>query len=137
MLDKIKCNDLVNPQIKPPEIEMTQVKDGINVTLQKVEFTPNETKAFLSVKNINSNETHDVLFYETSDSVILAGEKQYEIKFSSENPGMKSTIPAGKEETRVLVFESIDQNQSSVRFQFVMSKAYSDDSRFEFVVPVS
>lgn len=44
MLDKIKCNDLVNPQIKPPEIEMTQVKDGINVTLQKVEFTPNEQK---------------------------------------------------------------------------------------------
>jgi hypothetical protein len=78
MLDKIKCNDLVNPQIKPPEIEMTQVKDGINVTLQKVEFTPNETKAFLSVKNINSNETDDVLFYGTSDSVILAGEKQYE-----------------------------------------------------------
>ena len=45
VLDKMKWNDLVNPQIKTSEIEMTQVKDGINVTLQKVEFTPNETKS--------------------------------------------------------------------------------------------
>lgn len=96
VLDKMKCNDLVNPQIKTSESEMTQVKDGINVALQKVEFTPNETKALLSIKNINNNETDDVLFYGTSDSVILAGEKQSEMKFSSENPEMKSIIPAGK-----------------------------------------
>jgi hypothetical protein len=50
---------------------------------------------------------------------------------------MKSIIPAGKEESGVLVFDPIDQNQSSVRLQFVMSKAYSNDSTFEFVVPVS
>lgn len=31
VLDKMKKNDLVNPQIKTSESEMTQVKDGINV----------------------------------------------------------------------------------------------------------
>lgn len=31
VLDKMKNNDLVNPQIKTSESEMTQVKDGINV----------------------------------------------------------------------------------------------------------
>jgi hypothetical protein len=136
-LDRVICNDMVDSQIKNSNSEMTQVKDGINVTLQKVEFTPNATKAFLSIKNNNNKETDDILFYGTSDSLIVAGEKQYEIKFSSENPEMNSIIPSGKEESGVLVFEPIDQNQSSVRLQFVMSKAYSNDSTFEFVVPVS
>jgi hypothetical protein len=50
MLGRVICNDMVDSQIKNSNSEMTQVKDGINVTLQKVEFAPNATKAFLSIK---------------------------------------------------------------------------------------
>jgi hypothetical protein len=131
-LKKISCLELVDPEAKIVSVNQIQNKGGIKVTLHKVELTNKETRVFLTVENTNKND--DVQFY-PSDSLALVGNKQYDTKYSTTYPQIRSTIPEGTREDGVIVFEPVEHKDG--KFRFKISKGFSEDYPFIFDVPLS
>lgn len=131
-LKKISCLELVDPEAKIVSVNQIQDKGGIKVTLHKVELTIKETRVFLTVENTNKND--DVQFY-PSDSLALVGNKQYDTKYSTTYPQIRSTIPEGIREDGVIVFEPVEHKDG--KFRFKISKGFSEDYPFVFDVPLS
>jgi hypothetical protein len=131
-LKKISCLELVDPEAKIVSVNQIQNKGGIKVTLHKVELTNKETRVFLTVENTNKND--DVQFY-PSDSLALVGNKQYDTKYSTTYPQIRSTIPKGTREDGVIVFEPVEHKDG--KFRFKISKGFSEDYPFIFDVPLS
>ena len=129
-IQKIDCLDMVDPKAKIVSFVQTLEKGGIKVTLHKVEFDDKNTRAFLSVENTNENEEDVVRFFDTSDSKAFQEKRQYEPQYSSSYPDISSEIPAGIEESGVVVFEPLEYGIDT-KFQFGM-RVGIDDYKFVF-----
>ena len=130
-IDKISCDDAINPAIKTVKVEKTQLKAGIKVTLHKVEFSDKNTRAYLTVENLNGKA--GIKFYDF-DSKAIQGNRQFSTTYSYDvdYPSIKSDIPPGIEEDGVVLFDPVNYKIASpVKFQF---KATRDDtySNYDF-----
>ncbi|PWU81163.1 MAG: hypothetical protein DLM72_08420 [Candidatus Nitrosopolaris wilkensis] len=121
-------------------LEQSLTKRGIKVTLHKVEFTTNYTRAFLKIEN--SNEPHSNLVNFVLEPVAMQGKKQlrYISRFKKDFPqdGFSeinfSPIPPGVEEEGVAVFHPVGFTPDSPRT--VILRFDSTVSPFIFEVPL-
>jgi hypothetical protein len=99
------------------EVEQTQTKDGIKVTLHKVEFTAEYIAAFLTVEK-TSDDRRSITFY---DSKSIAIQADYEFKVTSKGPSYKSfrrSIRYGRKESGAVKFERLYYNELAIKFEF-------------------
>ncbi len=127
-ISKIDCLDMAGPNTEILNIEQTIERNGIQVTLHKVEVDDKSTKAFLTVYNTNDDEDETISFHDTYDAVAYQGKNQFEAQsssYSSSNPHISSRIPAGIEEKGVIVFEPLPNINNAI-FQFKMNMEFND-----------
>jgi hypothetical protein len=134
-IDKADCSQAVNPAIKTVVVEKTQTKGGIKLTFHKVEFTDKNTRTYLTVENVNPKVS--VTFYDFNAKAIQ-GKKQYSTTyaFDVDYPEIKSDIPSNIEENGVVLFEPLDYNLPTARFQFQATRQDTYDT-FDFLFPVT
>lgn len=117
-IDKLDCTQAIDPAVKTAKVEQTQMKAGIKMVLHKVEFSDKNTRAHLTVENLNGKT--GISFYDFDAKAIL-GNRQYSTTYSYDvdYPAIKSDIPPRIREDGVVLFEPLDyKSQSLVKFQF-------------------
>ena len=81
----------------------------LQVTLNKVEFAPDETRLFVTVRNGTENEAN---FY-TFNARAVQGSTQYEAKTLHDYPDIQSSLLPGVESSGVIVFPTMDVESSA------------------------
>jgi hypothetical protein len=116
------------------KVEQTQIKDGIKVTLDKVQFAPECTAVFLTVENTNDRH-HTVEFY-GSKSIAVQGD--YEFKVTSAGPNYKSIrrLSFGTKDYGAVKFEKLHYNEPVVKFEFAYGDPILLDGSWKFVFEV-
>jgi len=127
--------DVVSPTLKSVEVNDIRTSNGVTVTLQKVEFSPIETRVYLSIDNQSANEYS---FYPYSSKVVQNSKQfEQESNYYADYPEINSDILAGVKSEGILVFNGLEQTN----FQLVcegQSDDYSLDSdtfTFDIIVP--
>ena len=133
-IDKIDCNQAINPPLKTVVSEKSQIKGGIKMVFHKVEFSDKNTRVYLTVENLNPKV--GITFYE-SDAKAIQGNRQYATAYSFDvdYQSIKSDIPPGIWEDGVVIFDPLNYNLPTARFQF---KATRSDTytTYDFIFPV-
>jgi len=135
-INEIDCSESIEPAKKIVNVEQTQEKNTIKITLHKVEFSDKNTRAYLTVENTDPLE--DIIFYDFNSRAIQ-GKSQFITtnSYDVDYPKIESTIPAGIEENGVVLFEPLDPTESEAQFRFeVRDKSYNN-LRFIFDVILS
>jgi hypothetical protein len=135
-IDKIDCNQAINPALKTVVLEKTQIKAGIKVVFHKVEFSDKNTRVYLTVDNVNQKAS--IGFYDFNAKA-FQGNKQYSTTYSYdvEYPKIKSDIPARIQEDGVILFDPLNyKTQTSARFQFEATRQ-DTYATVQFVFPVN
>jgi tetratricopeptide (TPR) repeat protein len=135
-IDMIDCSESVEPARKIVNVEQSQEKGPIKITLHKVELSDKNTRVYLTIENTDPSE--DILFYDFNSKAIQ-GKTQYITtnSYSVDYPRIESTIPSGIEENGVVLFEPLDPNESEAQFRFEVRDSSYDNLRFVFDVIVS
>ena len=112
-----------------------QIKGGIKVVFHKVEFSDKNTRVYLTVQNLNPKV--GITFYD-SDAKAIQGNRQYATAYSFDvvYPSIKSDIPPGIREDGVVLFDPLNYNLPTARFQF---KATRSDTytTYDFIFPIA
>jgi hypothetical protein len=74
-VEKIDCINAINPAKKTVFVKEIQVKGGISLFLDKIEFSDKNTRAYLNISS-NSNNYDEVHFYD-SQSKAVQGNRQF------------------------------------------------------------
>jgi predicted ArsR family transcriptional regulator len=118
-LEKLRKQTRIFPPNKVVTIERTQLASEafLKVILHRMHLLNDFTRLFLTIENINENK--EVTFYR-KELRLFQGKKQFECLYHSDrySRNVKDTIPAGIEETGVLLFEPLGNSQDPVRFHF-------------------
>ena len=108
-VEKSSYKDVVAPTTKEVEINQTLNSNtsGVTVTLQKIEFADNETRAYVLIDNQSSDEYCFYLY----ESKLIQNSKQYtlEYNYEADYEQIETDIPSGVKEEGVLSFKNIDQ----------------------------
>jgi hypothetical protein len=117
-------------------VEQTQEDNGIVVTLHKVEFSDENTRAYLTIEN--TDPTEEVNFYRFNSKAVQ-GTTQFETTYSFDvdYPEIGSDIPPGIQESGVIIFEPLDPSAGQTEFRFEANKGFTEDSEFVFNVGVN
>ncbi len=134
-VNPIDCSEALEPAIKTVEVEETKESNLAKITLHKVEFSDKNTRAYLTVENIDPSE--DITFYDFNSGAIQGNSQftttnSYELNYQK----IESTIPAGIVETGVVLFEPLDPTQGEAQFRFEANQGI-DNVMFTFDVIVS
>ena len=121
----------LNQPTKVVNINQTQEKNNIKVTLHKVEFSDKNTRAYLTVENTNPSE--DITF-DDYNSRAIQGKTQFITtnSYDVDYPKIVSTIPAGIEENGVVLFEPLDPAQDKAQFRFEARDPSYNNIKFTF-----
>jgi predicted transcriptional regulator len=98
------------------KVEQTQTKDGIKVTLHKLEFTAECTAAFITVEK--TSDDHRTIKFHDSKSIAVQGD--YEFTVTSKGPNYKrfrKAINYGTKESGAVKFERLNYN-APAKFEF-------------------
>lgn len=133
---KVDCTSIINPASKVITVEQTQEDNGIIVTLQKVEFSDENTRVYLTVEN--TDPTEEFNFY-TFNSKAIQGRTQFgtTYSFNVDYPEIDSDIPLGIQENGVVIFEPLDPSAGQIEFRFEANKGFTEDSEFVFDIGVN
>ena len=112
--------DVISPTLKSVEPNDVRNSNGVTVTLQKVEFSPIETRVYLSIDNQSGKEYS---FYAYSTKVVQNG-KQFESdsNYDADYPEISNDILNGVKSEGILIFTGLEQ----ASFQFI-AEGQSDD----------
>lgn len=112
-IEKSSYQDVMSPTNKTIDVNKTIDKNGVKVTLSKIELADNETRAYLSIDN-QSGESYS--FY-SFNSRIIQGTKQFkeEANYESGYDEIESDIPSGVKEDGIICFKAIENNN----FKFI------------------
>lgn len=136
-IDKMNCTDAINPAAKIVNVERTQTRAGIKFTLHKVEFSDKNTRAYVTIENLNGKA--GIKYYDF-DSKAIQGKRQFSTTYSYdvEYPSIKSDIPPGIEEDGVVLFDPVNYKiPAPVKFQFQVTRddTYSNYDFF-YTIPI-
>ena len=117
----------VAPTLKEVIVDETITQHGMEVTLQKIEFAENETRAYVKVKN----NTDGTVYFSEYDAKLLTGSSQFETEYIYESglPEIPYDILAGVEAEGVLMFPELDLETDSITLH---AEGYSDDYMLDF-----
>ncbi len=129
---KIDCAESIEPAIKTVIVEETKMIDNINMTLHKIEFSNENTRAYLTIEN--DDEFDDITFLDYN-SIAIQGKSQFVTtnSYSVEYPKIVSTIPPGIQEEGAILFEPLDPNKTKAQFRFEVNK---DNENIKFIFDV-
>jgi hypothetical protein len=133
-IEKIDCMFVYEPPKKTIIVEKTQEQQGIRMTLHKVEFSDKNTRAYLTVENLNKTGSKDLNFRD-SDSIAIQGKTQFATttgSFDVKYKNIKTTIPPGIEENGVVLFEPLNYTYPTAEFRFKAGVGYGNDQTFKF-----
>lgn len=127
--------DVVSPTLKSVEVNDVRTSNGVTVTLQKVEFSPIETRVYISVDNQSANEYS---FYSYSTKAVQNNKQfEYESNYYADYPELNSDILPGVKTEGILVYNGLEQAD----FQLIckgQSNDYSlDGDTFTFDITVN
>ena len=107
-IEKSSYIDVISPTNKAIEVNKTIEKNGVKVTLSKVELADNETRIYLSIDN---QSEYSYIFYSFSNKIIQ-NKKQFKEKsnFEADYEEIESDIPSGVKEEGIICFEPIKNN---------------------------
>ena len=134
-ITKIDCSEAIDPAIKTVNVEQTKESSKTKVTLHKVEFSDKNTRAYLTVENIDPSE--DITFYDFNSRAIQ-GITQFTTtnSYAINYPKIESTIPSGIVEDGVVLFEPLDPYQNEAQFRFEVREGI-DELVFTFDIILS
>ncbi|MDN5847099.1 MAG: tetratricopeptide repeat protein [Candidatus Nitrosocosmicus sp.] len=129
-IQKVDCAQSLEPAVKVINVGQTMESDGAFMSLDKLEFSESNTRAYLTIQNIDSSE--DLMFNEYNSRAIQ-GNTQYMVinNYDTNYPKIASVIPAGVEEKGVVLFEPLDLTQDTAQFRFDTTKGFNN-IRFDF-----
>jgi hypothetical protein len=133
---KIDCMFVYEPPKKTVIVEKTQEQQGIRMTLHKVEFSDKNTRAYLTIENLNKTGSEDLNFRD-SDSIAIQGKTQFGTTTGSSDvkyKNIKTTIPPGIEENGVVLFEPLNYTYPTAEFRFKAGVGYGNDQTFKFPI---
>lgn len=124
-IEKSSYKDVVSPTNKTIDVNKTIEKNGVKVTLSKVELADTETRVYLSIDN-QSGFTYS--FY-SFDSTIIQNKRQFkeESNFEADYDEIESDISSGVKEDGIICFKAIENSN----FKFIcegQSENYELDS---------
>jgi tetratricopeptide (TPR) repeat protein len=131
-IQKVDCAQFLEPAVKIINVGQTMESDGAIMSLDKIEFSDSNTRAYLTVENIDSSE--DLVFNEYNSRAIQ-GKTQYLVinNYDTNYPKIASVIPSGVEEKGVVLFEPLDLAQDTAQFTFDTTQGF-DNIRFDFEI---
>jgi hypothetical protein len=134
-IDKIDCNQAINPAVKTVVLEKSQIKGGIKVVFHKVEFSDKNTRVYLTVENLNPKV--GITFYD-SDAKAIQGNRQYATAYSFDvdYPSIKSDIPQGIREDGVVLFDPLNYKMPTANFQFKGTRS-DTYTTYDFIFPIA
>lgn len=112
-IEKSSYKDVISPTNKTIDVNKTIEKNGVKVTLSKVELADNETRVYLSIDN-QSGYTYS--FY-SFNSTIIQNKKQFkeESNFEAGYDEIESDISSGVKEEGIICFKAIENSN----FKFI------------------
>ncbi len=137
-VEKIDCMFVYEPPKKTIMVEKTQEKQGIRMTLHKVEFSDKNTRAYLTVENLNKTSDNDLNFREY-ESIAIQGKTQFGTTSGSMDVNykkIKTTIPSGIEEKGVVLFEPLNYTSPTAEFRFKAGMDYGNEQTFKFPIQI-
>ncbi len=112
------------------EVNKSITKGSCEVTLTKVDFTEDETRVFVTIKNNNSSE---ISMY-PDQGVIIQDGNQYEVNDRYRYDFMQSDIKAGCTVRGVVAFDKVDERSLSFEFSGSDTDYNSLDFRFDIEI---
>lgn len=113
--DKVEKISVIDafPASKTVEVDKTITKGKYSVTLEKVDWTDDETRVYLTVKNDGSSTFESY----PDQGVIVQDSKQYEINDKYRYDSPSSEIKAGATSEGVVAFDKIDKSDFTYSFE--------------------
>jgi hypothetical protein len=96
------------------------------------------TRAYLTVENLNKTSDNDLNFRD-SESIAIQGKTQIGTTTGSINvnyKNIKTTIPSGIEENGVVLFEPLNYTSPTTEFRFKAGIGYGNDQIFKFPIQI-
>jgi hypothetical protein len=137
-INKIDCMFVYEPPKKTIVVEKTQEKQGIRMTLHKVEFSDKNTRTYLTVENLNNTGGNDLNFRD-SESIAVQGKTQFGTATGSSSvnyKNIKTTIPSSIVENGVVLFEPLNYTYPTAEFRFKAGIGYGNDQTFKFPIQI-
>lgn len=126
--------DVMSPTLKSVEVNDVRNSNGVTVTLQKVEFSPIETRVYISIDNQSANEYS---FYSYNAKVVQNSKQfEYESNYYADYPEINSDILAGVKSEGVLVFKGLEQASFRLVCEGQSDDYYLDRDTFTFDITV-
>ncbi|MCR5034344.1 MAG: hypothetical protein K6B42_02865 [Clostridia bacterium] len=130
--EKVEIIDAMEafPATKTVEVNQTVEKGSYQATVTKVDFTKDETRIYLTVKNGSSAS-----FDNNPDmGVIVQNGKQYEAEWNEYYPEPSTELKAGASSESVIAFPKVEE--SDFTFSFEGYDADYNDLEFSFDITV-
>ena len=133
-LEKIKSYEAIEAE-KVKKVGTSAEKGGVTVTVNKVDFTKDETRVYLDIKN---NQSNKVNIY-ANQAKILQNGQQYEENLNTsymyyKDGNLSTDIQPGATTSGVVVFQKIDPNTPFSLTIGGWSMASIDELNFRFEI---
>ena len=111
----VSYSDALSPTLHTKTIHQTQTQYGYSITLEKLEFAENETRAYLKMENNGS----DAFSLFTFDSKLSQNGKQYaeESNWDADYPELETDLLPGNHTEGVIVFPKLEDAPFTLRLE--------------------
>lgn len=115
------------PAIKTIEDIPEQEQNGCKLKIEKIELAKEETRLYVKL----DNGTDDNISFYDFDTIIVQGDKQYEVEenFEANYEEPQSELSPGVSTEGIIAFPAIDLDKKEIK---VISEVYSDNFDLEF-----
>lgn len=128
-VEKISAAEAITAE-KTIDVNQTVTKGAYNATVTKVDFTKDETRIYLTIKN-DSGATFDV--YADQGKIVQNG-KQYDADYSGLYEMISTEIKSGASAEGIIAFPKVEEN--TFTYSFTGYDAEFNELNFEFQITV-
>lgn len=128
-IEKINATEAI-PAEKTIKINKTITRGNYKATVKKVDFTGQNVRIYLNVKNSSSEDFDNY----PNEGTIIQGGKQYEAEYDSNYPDPSTSIKSGASSESIIVFKGV--KQSDFKYTFSGYDSEYNDVEFSFDIKV-
>lgn len=128
-VEKINVTEAI-PAEKTVKVNKTIAKGNYKATVKKVDFTGQNARIYLNIKN-NSSEDFDN--YPDQGTIIQDG-KQYKAEYNSNYPDINTSIKPGVSSESIIIYKGI--KQSDFKYTFDGYDSEYNDMKFNFDIKI-
>lgn len=128
-IEKISATEAI-PAEKTVKVNKTITRGNYKATVKKVDFTGQNVRIYLNVKNSSSEDFDNY----PNEGTIIQGGKQYEAEYDSNYPDPSASIKSGASSESIIVFKGV--KQSDFKYTFGGYDSEYNDVEFSFDIKV-